>query len=99
MLNLSDQTKRQKAFDRQIVITAKKLVVKISHPKKDISLTTDTGEHSISAILSQEGHPIMYLLRRAMSTKFNYSNIDKKALAIEWITTRAQQFLIGKKLF
>ena len=39
---------------------AKKPVVKIFDPKKDIILTTD----SISRILSQEGHPIMYLSRR-----------------------------------
>ena len=37
----------------------------------------------------------MYLSRRLMNTE--YSNIEKEALAIVWTTTRAQQFLIGKK--
>lgn len=76
---------------------AKKPVVKMFDPKKDMTLTTDASEHSISGILSQEGHPIMYLSRRLTNTKFNYSNIQKEALAIVWTTTRAQQFLIGKK--
>ena len=37
--------------------------MKIFDPKKDMTLTTDASEHSISVILSQEGHPIMYLSR------------------------------------
>ena len=41
----------------------------------------------------------MYLSRRLTNTEFDYSNIEKEALAIEWTTTRAWQFLIGKKLF
>ena len=66
---------------------AKKPVVKILDPKKDITLTTDASKHSISGILSQEGHPIMYLSRRRTKTEFNYSNIEKEALAIVWTTT------------
>ena len=76
---------------------AKKAVVKIVDLKKDITLTTNASEYSISGILSQEGHPIMYLSRRLTNTKLNYSNIEKEALAIMWISTRARQFLIGKK--
>ena len=52
--------KQQKAFDRLKVIMAKKPVVKIFDPKEDIMLTTDASEHSISEILSQKCHPIMY---------------------------------------
>ena len=76
---------------------AKKPEVKIFNPKKDITLTTDASEHSISGILSQEGHRIMYLSRRLMNTEFNYLNIEKEALVIVSTTTRARQFLIGKK--
>ena len=77
---------------------AKKPVVKNFHPKKDMTLTTDSSEHSIFGILSQEGHLIMYLSRRLTNTEFNYSNIEKEALAIVRTTTRAGQFLIGKKI-
>ena len=41
----------------------------------------------------------MYLSRRLKNTEFIYSNIEKEALAIVWTTTRARQFLIGKKSF
>ena len=56
---------------------AKKPVVKIFDPKKDIMLTTDRSKYSISGILSQEGQMIMYLSRRQMNSEFNYSNIKK----------------------
>ena len=67
--------------------------------RKDITLTTDASEHSISGILSQERHPIMYLSRRLTNTEFDYSNIEKEALAMVWTSTRPQQFLIGKMSF
>ena len=51
---------------------AKKPVVKTFDPKKDIMLITDEIEHLISGILSQEGHPIMYLSRRLTDIEFNY---------------------------
>ena len=46
-----------------------------------------------------EGHPIMYLSRSPTNTEFNNSNIEKDALAIVWITTRAPQFWLEKKYF
>ena len=78
---------------------SKKPVVKIFDLKKDVTLTTDVSEHSIFGILSQEGHPIMYLSRRLTNTELNYLNIEKEALTIVWTTTRARQFLIGKNFF
>ena len=73
---------------------AKKPWVKIFDSKKDITLTIDTSEHSISGILSQEGHPVICLLRRLTNTVFDYSDIKKAALTIAWTT---RQFLIGKR--
>ena len=74
--------KQQKAFDRLKVIMAKKPIVKIFDQKKDITLTSNASERSISGILSQGGHPIIYLSRRLTNTEFNYSNIEKETLAI-----------------
>ena len=67
---------------------AKKPVVKIFNPKKDITLTKDASEHSISGILSQEGHPI----RRLRNTEFNYSDTEKEALTIVWTTLEPDKF-------
>ena len=70
--------KQQKCFDRLKVIMTKKPEVKIFDPIKDITLTTNANEHSISGILSQEGHPIMYLSRRLTNTEFTNSILRKK---------------------
>ena len=75
--------KQQKAFDRLKVIMAKKPVVKIFDPKKDITLNKNASKHSVSGILSEEGHPIMYLSRRLTNTEFTYSNIEKETLVID----------------
>ena len=80
--------KQQKAFDRLKVIMTKKPAVKFFDRKRDITLTTDASERSISGILSQKGHPIMNLLRRLTNTEFDYSNKEKEPLVIVWTTTR-----------
>ena len=98
MLNLCGQRNNKKLCDRLKVIMAKKPVVKFFNSKKDITLTTNASEHSISR-LSQEGHTMIYLSRRLRNTEFNYSNIVKEALAIVWTTSGARQFLIRKKFF
>ena len=84
--------KQKKSFDRLKVIMAKKLVVKMFDPTKDITLTTDASEHSISGKLSQEGNPIMYLSGKLKNTEFNYSIIEKETFAIVWTTSRAWVF-------
>ena len=86
-------------FDILEVIITKKPAEKIFDLAKDITLTTDASEHSISGILAWESHPMIYFSRRITNTEFNYSNIKKEALAIVWTTTRARQILIGKELF
>ena len=48
-------------------------------------------------VVSQEGHPIMYLFRKLLSVECNYSNIEKEALAIVWNKEKAQSFLLDKK--
>ena len=62
---------------------------------KHTTLTTDASENSIGAILSQEGHHVMYLSRRLTSAERNYSNIEREALAVVWATLRARNFLLG----
>ena len=72
--------------------------MKIFDPKKEITLTTDATEHAVSAILSQEDRPIIYLSRKLTKAEVNHSNIEKEALVIVWSTERAQQFLLGQKI-
>ena len=59
-------------------------------PKKEVNLTTDASERAIAAVVSHEGHLIMYLSRKLSSAECNYSNIEKEALAIVWSMERTQ---------
>ena len=74
MLNLSSLKNNKKL-----------LMIKSNHGKETSSENfwsekghQDASEHSISGILSQEGHPIMYLSKSLTITEFNYSNIEKE---------------------
>ena len=51
--------KQNKAFEALKKALTSKLVIKIFDPKKEVTLTSDTSEHAIAAVVSQEGHPIM----------------------------------------
>ncbi len=87
---------QNRAFSKLKKALMEKPIVKIFDPKKEITLTTNASEYTVSAILSQDHHPIMYLSIKLTKAEFNYSNIEKKAVAIIWSTERAQQFLFGQ---
>ena len=89
--------RQQKAFDELKQALHEYPVVQPFDVRKDTVLTTDASEKSVSAILSQDGHPVMYLSRRLTDAEQNYSNIEREALAIVWATSRARYYLIGKK--
>ena len=39
----------------------KKILIKIFDPKKEVTLNTDSSEHVVAAIISREGHPVIYI--------------------------------------
>ena len=89
--------KQNKPFEASKKALTSKPVIKIFDPKKEVTLTTDARERVIAAVVSQEGHPIMYQSRKLSSAESNYSNIEKEGLAIAWSMESAQNFLCGKK--
>jgi len=86
----------QKAFNELKSDLVRSPVVQLYDPKKDLTLTTDASERAISAVLSQDNHPIFYLSRLLTGSEQNYANIEREALAIVWATCRARQFLLGR---
>ena len=83
--------KQNKAFKALKKALTSKPVIKIFNPK-----TTDTSEHAIAAVISQDGHLIMYLSRKLLLAECDYFNIEKETLAIVWSMERAQ-FFCGAK--
>lgn len=47
---------------------------KIFDSRKEVMLMMDVSDWAVSAILLQEGHPIMYLWRRLTTAEINYPN-------------------------
>ena len=63
----------------------------------EATVTTDASEKTIGGVLSQEGHPVIYVSRKLSQAEQNYSNIEREALAIVFVVTRLKQFLLGRR--
>ena len=74
-----------------------------SHPvvqpyslQKEATLTTDSSKSTLGAVLTQEGHPVIFVSRCLSKAEQNYANIEREALAVVWATMRLKQFLMGR---
>ena len=89
--------KCDESFNRLKHILTTKPVLKPFSLQHDSVLTTDASGQSIGAVLSQNGHPILYVSRKLSEAERRYSNIEREGLAIVWACQRLQNFLLGKK--
>ena len=64
---------------------------------KEATVTTDASEKAIGGVLSQEGHPVIYVSRKLSQAEQNYTNIEREALAIVFVVTRLKLFLLGRR--
>lgn len=64
--------------------------------KKSV-LAVDASMNALGAVLSQDGHPVMFVSKKLSPTERGYSNIEREALAVVWACKRLKQFLLGKK--
>ena len=72
---------QQKAFeDIKNELCANPLVQPYSL-QKEATVTTDVSEKAIGRVLSQEGHPVIYVLRKSTPVEQNYSNLEREALS------------------
>ena len=65
--------------------------------QKEATVTTDASEKAIGGLLSQEGHPVIYVSRKLTPAEQNYSTIEREARAIVFVVTRLKQFLHGRQ--
>ena len=89
--------KQNKAFEAFKKALTSKAIKKMFNPQKEVTLTTEASKHTIAAVESQEGRPIIHLSRKLSLEECNYSNIEKEVLAIVWSMERAQNFLSDKR--
>ena len=65
--------------------------------QKEATVTTDASEKDIGGVLSQEGHPVIYVSKKLTPAEQKYSNIEREALAIVFVVARLKQFLLGRR--
>ena len=87
----------QNAFDGLKKELASYPVIQPYSLEKEAIVTTGASQEAIGGILTQEGHPVIYVSRKLSKAERNYSNIEREALAIIWVVTRMKQFLMGRK--
>ena len=87
----------ERAFQHLKNLIAANPVVQPYSLEKEVTLTTDASEMAIAGVLTQEGHPVIYVSRKLSEAEQRYANIEREALAIVWSCQRLRQFLIGRK--
>ena len=67
--------------------------------QKEAIITTDASEKAIGGVLSQEGHPVIFVSTKLTPAEQNYSNIERQALAIVFVVTRLKAILSWKTIY
>ena len=88
---------QQNAFDKIKEELKSNVIVKPYSLNKEVTVTCDASDTAIASIISQEGHPVMYLSRLLSKAERNYAVIEREALAIIWSIKRAEKLLLGRK--
>ena len=60
-------------------------------------MTTDASKKTIGGVLSQKGHPLIYVSRKLSQAEQNLSSIEREAFAIVFVVTRLKQFVLGRR--
>ena len=72
-------------------------VLRFLNFKEQFILTTDASNQGLGAVLSQNGHPCLFISRILNKAEERYSTSEKELLAIVWAMKRLRQYLLGKK--
>ena len=98
-VEFSWKKEHQDAFDKVLQALASPPVLKSYDLHKPVTLTTDASEKAIGGVLTQEGHPVMFVSRVLTKTEQRYSNVEREGLAVVWSTLRLKQLLLGRHFY
>ena len=62
----------------------------------DVTVETDASDHTLSAILNQQGRPVTFFSRTLNSPKLKHSAVEKKAAAVVEAVRKWKHYLTGK---
>lgn len=71
-------------------------VLRFPNFEEQFTLTTDASNHGLGAVLSQNGHPCLFISRTLNKAEENYTTSEKELLAMVWAMKRLRQYLLGK---
>ena len=87
----------QQAFDQLKAELASAPVVQPYSLSKPVTLTTDASGTAIAGILTQNGHPVIFVSKTLTLAERKYSATEREAYAVVWCVERLRQFLLGRK--
>ena len=77
-VEFSWKKEHQDAFDKVLRALASPPVLKSYDLHKPVTLTTDASEKAIGGVLTQDGHPVMFVSRVLTKTEQRYSDVEWK---------------------
>ena len=92
---MSDQ---QTAFEKIKTILTTLPVLTYFDKDKDHIIQTDASKTGLSAVLLQEGQPIVYGSRVLADTECRYANIERELLGVVFGLERLHHYKFGKSI-
>ena len=72
-------------------------VLRFPNFEEQFTLTTDASNQGLGAVLSQNGHPCLFISRTLNKAEKRYSTSEKELLAIVWDMKRLGHYLLGNQ--
>ncbi|PIK51938.1 Transposon Ty3-I Gag-Pol polyprotein [Apostichopus japonicus] len=86
----------EKAYKKLKQLATEAPVLQFYDPKKPITLSVDSSQNGLGAVLLQGGLPVAYASKTLTPTQENYAQIEKEMLSITFGCERFHQYLYGR---
>lgn len=90
----------REAIEKIKKIFSTDLILRLPDKEKVFYVSTDASGSAIGGCLMQQYeclHPIAYVSRKLSEAERRYSVVEREALAIVWVVTKLESYLLGKE--
>ena len=92
------ESEQQTAFEKTKTALTTLPVLAYFDKDKDHIIQTDASKTGLSAVLLQEGQPVVYASRTLTETECRYSNIERELLGVVFGLERLHHYTFGKPI-
>ena len=92
------ESEQQTAFEKTKTALTTLPVLAYFDRNKDHIIQTDASKTGLSAVLLQEGQPVVYASRTLTDTEHRYSNIERELLGVVFGLKRLHHYTFGKPI-